>query len=78
MTRPAWIGTIFLVSVTLGPTLSWAGQTTTETLTEAQITEVPLFEVDPDWPTIPNDWILGLVASVSVDDRDHVWVLHRP
>ena len=78
MTRTAWIGTIFLVSVTLGPTMSWAGQTTAETLTEAQITEVPLFEVDPDWPTIPNDWVLGLVASVSVDDRDHVWVLHRP
>ena len=40
--------------------------------------QAPRFQVDPSWPTIPNNWILGQVASVSVDDRDHVWVLQRP
>lgn len=39
---------------------------------------VPTFEVDPSWPALPNDWVLGQVASVAVDGRDHVWVLHRP
>ena len=39
---------------------------------------VPRFAVDPAWPTIPNGWILGMVASVAVDARDHVWVLQRP
>ena len=39
---------------------------------------VPMFEVDPDWPTIPNGWVFGQVASVAVDSRDHVWVLQRP
>ena len=39
---------------------------------------VPQFEVDPSWPTLPNDWVLGSVSSVTVDSRDHVWVLHRP
>lgn len=40
--------------------------------------EVPLFEVAPEWPTLPEGWVLGVVASVAVDRRDHVWVLHRP
>jgi len=39
---------------------------------------VPTFEVDASWPTIPNDWVLGQVSSVTVDSQDHVWVLHRP
>jgi hypothetical protein len=38
----------------------------------------PEFEVDPTWPTIPEDWVLGEVTSVSVDRNDNVWVLHVP
>jgi hypothetical protein len=38
----------------------------------------PTFEVDPGWPTIPNDWVLGEVTSIAVDANDDVWVLHRP
>jgi DNA-binding beta-propeller fold protein YncE len=37
------------------------------------------FEVDPYWPKpLPNKWILGQVAGVAVDARDHIWVIHRP
>ena len=46
--------------------------------THAQDRGVPTFEVDPSWPTMPNNWVLGQVSSVTVDGRDHVWVLHRP
>jgi hypothetical protein len=38
----------------------------------------PEYKVDPTWPTIPNDWVLGEVTSVSVDRNDNVWVLHVP
>ena len=38
----------------------------------------PKFQVDPNWPKIPNNWQLGQVASVSIDAQDHVWVLQRP
>src|SRR5688500_9099828 len=39
----------------------------------------PYFEVDPFWPKpLPNHWLLGSIAGVSVDDRDHVWIIHRP
>lgn len=37
------------------------------------------YEVDPFWPQeLPNDWVVGQVTGVSVDDRDHVWIVHRP
>ena len=38
----------------------------------------PAFDVDPRWPSLPAQWTLGQVTGVAVDDRDHVWVLHRP
>src|SRR2546427_80864 len=47
--------------------------------TPAAVAEtVPLFEVDASWPQLPNNWVMGLVSSVAVDSRDHVWILHRP
>src|SRR5262245_39303548 len=37
------------------------------------------YVVDPAWPKpLPNNWILGQVAGLAVDARDHVWVIHRP
>src|SRR5262245_34368722 len=40
---------------------------------------VPTFQVDPFWPKpLPNRWILGAVAGVAIDKRDHVWIVHRP
>ena len=38
----------------------------------------PEFKVDPTWPTIPNNWVLGEVTSISVDRHDNIWVLHVP
>ena len=39
----------------------------------------PTFAVDPSWPQqLPNDWILGSITSVFVDDQDHVWITHLP
>ena len=39
----------------------------------------PTFTVDPSWPEpLPNTWVIGTVASIAVDSRDHVWILHRP
>jgi hypothetical protein len=38
----------------------------------------PAFQVDPAWPSIPDNWVLGEVSSIAVDSRDHIWVLHRP
>lgn len=40
--------------------------------------DAPYFEVDPFWPkSLPNHWLLGSTIGVDVDERDHVWVIHR-
>lgn len=42
-------------------------------------TRAPAFEVDARWPRpLPNNWILGQVAGIAVDARDHVWIVQRP
>jgi DNA-binding beta-propeller fold protein YncE len=40
--------------------------------------QAPVFEVDPFWPKpMPNNWVLGQTIGLTVDDRDHVWIIHR-
>lgn len=37
----------------------------------------PRFAVDPLWPKpLPNHWIIGSTVGVTVDSRDHVWIIH--
>ena len=39
----------------------------------------PKFKVDPFWPKpLPNNWMIGGVAGVAVDSKDHIWIIHRP
>ncbi len=40
---------------------------------------IPTFQVDPMWPKpLPNHWLVGAVAGVAVDAKDHIWITHRP
>jgi DNA-binding beta-propeller fold protein YncE len=51
----------------------------TAATTAAQTPAVPQLQVDPFWPKpLPNNWLLGQVAGVAVDSRDHVWIVQRP
>jgi hypothetical protein len=45
---------------------------------QASTLKVPMFQVDAAWPSLPNNWVLGEVTSISVDRRDRIWVLHVP
>jgi DNA-binding beta-propeller fold protein YncE len=39
----------------------------------------PRFEIDPLWPKpLPNHWLLGSTIGITVDSRDHVFIIHRP
>jgi DNA-binding beta-propeller fold protein YncE len=44
----------------------------------AQRKSAPTFQVDPMWPKMPKQWILGQVSGLDVDARDHVWIIQRP
>src|SRR5262245_40804206 len=38
----------------------------------------PTFQFDPSFPQMPSGKVFGDVSSVTVDARDHIWVIHRP
>ena len=40
--------------------------------------QVPLFQVEPNWLKLPNNWVMGVVSVVALDKHDNVWVMHRP
>ena len=46
---------------------------------DAKTAAIPQFQVDALWPkALPNNWILGQVAGITVDRFDRVWIVHRP
>jgi hypothetical protein len=45
--------------------------------TQAQ--DAPRYTFDPDWPQpLPNNWKIGGVIGLGIDQDDNVWVYHRP
>src|SRR5207249_2043219 len=40
--------------------------------------KAPSYQVDPMWPKLPKQWILGQVSGLDVDAQDHVWIIQRP
>src|SRR5438309_7418818 len=39
---------------------------------------LPVFEVDPSFPTMPDRMLLGGVGGATADSHGNVWVFHRP
>jgi DNA-binding beta-propeller fold protein YncE len=38
----------------------------------------PKFQVDPFWPKpFPNNWQIGQVGGIAVDQYDHIWIIQR-
>ena len=71
--RKLYVGAAFVaILLALG-----AGQALLDNVS-AQANQAPRFEVDPYWPKpMPNNWVLGQTIGLTVDDRDHVWLIHR-
>ena len=75
--RHLLIGTLFMVVAIILGTGQLLIQRTLTANSES-VTWGPTFEVDPLWPKpLPNHWVLGAIIGVAVDDRDHVWIVHR-
>lgn len=63
------------VALLFGATAMWSGRTGGA---QPDLTATT-FQVDAAFPRdLPNDWIVGQVTGIAVDDRDHVWIVHRP
>jgi hypothetical protein len=55
------------------------GLTSARITTVAQTEGVPNFDWDPlFFQDLPNRWTTGQLPGISVDSRDHIWVIHRP
>ena len=68
-------GRAILLMATLGV---WVAVVVRDLVAQGGRVEAPSFDVDPLWPKpLPNHWLLGSTIGVSVDDRDHVWIIHR-
>ncbi len=39
----------------------------------APLAGVPVFEADPKWPVLPQDWRWGQVIGIFADSNGHVW-----
>src|SRR5438270_3573171 len=39
---------------------------------------LPVFEVDPKFPIMPDHLLLGGVGGATADSHGNVWVFHRP
>jgi DNA-binding beta-propeller fold protein YncE len=67
--------TLVMVLVALGLVQARLQQTAAA---QGGMVRAPMFEVDPLWPKpLPNHWLLGSTIGVFVDERDHVWIIHR-
>ena len=40
--------------------------------------QTPILQVDPYWPQLPENWIIGVGAGVAADAENNVWIIHRP
>jgi DNA-binding beta-propeller fold protein YncE len=76
MKRDLYVGAAFLT--TLAALGIGSHELTKKAVVEAAGVQAPRFEVDPLWPKpLPNHWIMGQTIGVSVDDKDHIWIIHR-
>ena len=68
-------GTLVFALLVLG-----VGQSKLQKSSVAASTDImaPHFLVDPYWPKpLPNMWAMGNTIGVEVDERDHVFIVHR-
>jgi hypothetical protein len=74
--RNSCIGAGFIV-ILAGLATAWS-VLERKAVVEAAGVQAPRFEVDPMWPKpLPNHWVMGNTIGVSVDSKDHVWIIHR-
>ena len=74
--RKYWLGIAAVSALAVSGTLN-AAQAPTPTPNLPNVPEV--YKFDAGWPKpLPNNWVMGTVTGMSVDQDDHIWVLDRP
>jgi DNA-binding beta-propeller fold protein YncE len=75
MKRNLCIGAAFVIALAA---LGIGSSVVKKRSVQAAAVTAPRFEVDPMWPKpLPNHWLQGNTIGVSVDSKDHIWIIHR-
>src|SRR4029077_12647207 len=77
-TKKRWLVDLALVAFLIAAGMSSRTLGRASAAQSPNAMKVPTFEVDPAWPKLPNNWVLGNVSKVVVDKHDNVWLIHRP
>jgi DNA-binding beta-propeller fold protein YncE len=73
----SFVGAMLLRGIATGSVGAILFQTAAGAQGKANV-KVPTFEYDATWPKpLPETWAIGPVVGVSVDARDHIWIVHR-
>ena len=74
--RSAAIPAVLVVAAVVALDLS--ARALDQATAKTEMVTAPRFEVDPMWPKpLPNNWVIGQAIGLTVDSRDHVWMVHR-
>ena len=67
-------------TIAAGSALGFCGTLNAEQAPTPKLPVVPeVYKFDSGWPKpLPNNWVVGTVTGMSVDQEDHIWVLDRP
>jgi hypothetical protein len=75
MTRRILTGAAALLAATLAPSPRALDEAL---IAQGQGTVLPVFEVDPHFPKMPDGLVLGGVGGTAADSHGNVWLFHRP
>lgn len=74
--RSAAIPAVLVVAAVVA--LGLSARALDQAAAKTEMVTAPRFEVDPMWPKpLPNNWVIGQAIGLTVDSRDHVWMVHR-
>jgi len=74
--RSAALAVVLVVTAIVA--LGLSARAVDQAATKTDMVTAPRFEVDPMWPKpLPNNWVIGQAIGLTVDARDHVWMVHR-
>ena len=76
--KKIWLGALAVLTCLIAAGVSsWIPGRTASAQSSMGV-KYPVFEVDTNWPVLPNNWVMGNVSKIAVDKHDNVWLIHRP
>lgn len=76
--KKIWVAALAVLTCLIAASVSSWIPGRTSSAQNSMGVKYPVFEVDTNWPVLPNNWVMGNVSKIAVDKHDNVWLIHRP